>query len=72
MSPSWEIYERWCFLRVGQLLQGQFPTWNWQQLKNPPRRMGVSGGRRAELLLQPMFRSFTLGCDPSPRNEYPI
>ena len=54
-SPSWEIYERWCFLRIGQLLETTLPDWGWQ--RSSDRWVGRSGDRRAELRLQPIFRS---------------
>ena len=55
MSPSWEIYERWCFLRIGQLLAAVLPAWNWQ--RSSDRWVGRSSDRAAELRLQPTFRS---------------
>lgn len=55
VSPSWEIYERWCFLRVGQLLDATLPAWNWRRLESPDRWVGSSSGRHAELRLQPTF-----------------
>lgn len=57
VSPSWEIYERWCFLRLGQLLGAALPTWNWRRMKTPHRWVGTCPGRHAELRLQPKFRS---------------
>jgi hypothetical protein len=57
VSPSWEIYERWCFLRVGQLLSATLPAWSWRRLKSPDRWVGTHAGRHAELRLQPTFRS---------------
>jgi hypothetical protein len=55
LSPSWEIYERWCFMRLGKLLKEGFPRWNWSRRTNPHRWEGSSGERRAELRLQPTF-----------------
>jgi len=57
VSPSWEIYERWCFLRFGKLLATRMPAWGWQRLPNPSRWTGSHDERRAELLLQPTFPS---------------
>ena len=57
LRPSWEIYERWCFVRIGKLLEERFPGWNWRRRKNPHRREGLLGTRRAELTLQPTFRT---------------
>jgi hypothetical protein len=53
ISPSWEIYERWCFLRVGKLLAATTPAWGWHRVQN--RWIGSHDDRRAELLLQPRF-----------------
>jgi hypothetical protein len=55
MSPSWEIYERWCFVRLGRMLAAERPEWNWQR-KND-RWVGTHCGQTAELLLQPTFPS---------------
>lgn len=55
VSPSWEIYERWCFVRLGQLLERLVPGWSWQWLRNPHRWLGARDGRRAVLTLQPTF-----------------
>ena len=53
-SPSWEIYERWCFLRMGKLLASGMPAWGWHRLSN--KWAGCSHNKRqAELLLQPKF-----------------
>ena len=30
-SPTWELYERWCFLRIGQLLELHHPDWGWRR-----------------------------------------
>ncbi len=54
ISPSWEIYERWCFLRVGKMLAAGMPEWEWRRL--PGKWVGLNKDRRAELLLQPTFR----------------
>jgi hypothetical protein len=57
ISPSWEIYERWCFLRVGRLLASTMTAWNWRRLTNPHRWVGMFGDRQGELMLQPTFWS---------------
>ena len=57
ISPSWEIYERWCFLRLGKLLCATAPQWEWRRVKGPQRWLGSFSGRHAELRLQPTFRS---------------
>jgi hypothetical protein len=55
MSPTWEIYERWCFVQLGKLLQAQAPSWGW--LRRKDRWIGGSNGKSAELRLQPAFPS---------------
>jgi hypothetical protein len=53
ITPSWEIYERWCFLRIGKLLTAATPAWGWHRFQN--RWIGSYDGHCAELLLQPRF-----------------
>lgn len=55
LTPSWEIYERWCFMRIGKLLEEKFSEWSWRRRTNPHRWEGWSGNRRAELRLQSTF-----------------
>ena len=61
ISPSWEIYESWCFVRLGRMLATERPEWKWQR-KND-RWAGNRCGRRAELILQPTFPSRTAPRD---------
>jgi hypothetical protein len=58
VSPSWEIYERWCFLRVGKLLAAGMPAWGWHRSRKPDRWVGSAGDRRGELVLQPKFPAY--------------
>jgi PD-(D/E)XK nuclease superfamily len=60
-SPSWEIYERWCFVRLGRMLATEKPEWKWQRMTD--RWAGDRCGRRAELILQPTFPSRTAPRD---------
>lgn len=55
VSPSWEIYERWCFVRLGQALRTTMPEWGWTRRGN--RWTASCGERRAALILQPTFPS---------------
>jgi hypothetical protein len=57
VSPSWEIYERWCFVRLGKLLAAVMPPWQWAYSKASHRWIAESGPCRCELRLQPTFRS---------------
>lgn len=43
MSPTWEIYERWCFLRLAEILRHLFPTLSWR------RRFGKKVGRIVDI-----------------------
>lgn len=65
ISPSWEIYERWCFLRLGHLIAAKSPDWHWRR-EGPSRRWtGTRGKERAFLDYQPTFHSMAAG--PMPR-----
>ncbi len=57
ISPSWEIYERWCFMKLGRLLELHAPHWNWRRGQGVRRWTGRVPGRVAELRLQPTFRT---------------
>ena len=61
VSPSWEVYERWCFVRLGQTLATCASSWNWT--RDSERWVGERGGRRAELVLQPVFPSRSVPTD---------
>lgn len=58
ISPTWEIYERWCFVRLAEMLRSQYPVLAWERVESHPTRAtacvrGQSQGQRIELLLQP-------------------
>jgi hypothetical protein len=55
ISPTWEIYERWCFLQIGKLIAASLPEYNWSCTRAPWRLTGVCQQERAELALQPRF-----------------
>lgn len=63
MSPTWEVYERWCFLKIHQVLQHAFPSLIWRQ-DYPSNRedciqfTGMDGGMTIKLYLQPRFPAF--------------
>ena len=61
ISPSWEIYERWCFLRLGRMLAEAMPEWNWGRA-GVERWVGAMGTRRSELLMQPTFVSCSVSA----------
>lgn len=56
ISPSWEIYERWCFARLGMLLEACHPEWQWERRSGPHHRwLGRHRDLTATLRLQPVF-----------------
>lgn len=55
ISPSWEIYERWCFIRFGKMLAEEWPEWGWQRKNSSHRWKGSSNRAQAVLILQPAF-----------------
>lgn len=62
LSPTWEIYERWCFTRVAACLRERFGglTWRmdqWGVRKDCIRLIGVGSSMRIEASLQTTFRS---------------
>lgn len=59
VSPSWEVYEGWCFLQLGRLLAGHHPEWDWNLIREPePVWVGRNGYRRAELTQQASFAAY--------------
>jgi hypothetical protein len=63
MSPTWEIYERWCFIRLARMLRSAYPHLTWNHADRHPTkaiaaRRGSSGHSSVELLLQPVFLSW--------------
>jgi hypothetical protein len=63
VSPSWEIYERWCFLRLGKLFALSMPSWRWSLQRDPRRWVGVGTDGEAELEFQPKFRAHASRSD---------
>jgi hypothetical protein len=70
ISPTWEIYERWCFVRLAQLIAAEC---NGVSLACPAKSgAGFSltalhtSGRQLELLLQPRFPAW----DQSASSEF--
>jgi len=44
LSPTWEIYERWCYLRICELLQEILPQFDWKhRLSEKPDNMSFEG-----------------------------
>ena len=64
LSPTWELFERWCFVRLARQLQHQFPELHWERLTASHASAqawaewrGTGGNVRVRLLLQPKFPS---------------
>ena len=61
ISPTWEIYERWCFVQLGNAVRALKPEYDWSVSRNHKSKAiaaftGAKGGEVCiELLLQPTF-----------------
>jgi len=55
ISPSWEIYERWCFVKIGRMLMDGLPDCTWRKTRSS--LTGQQGDHSVQLELQPTFRS---------------
>jgi hypothetical protein len=60
ISPTWEVYERWCFLRIWQMLETIAPSGGWKLESSSVhlvelRVSGVVDGGVIKLRLQPTF-----------------
>jgi hypothetical protein len=63
MSPTWAIFERWCFVATARALEMLFPQAKWER-RFPSMREdcihfhGIDHGRQIDLHLQPRFPAF--------------
>jgi len=62
LSPTWEIYERWCFTQVAQCLSELRPTLHWSRhyptsQNDCIRLVGTGTGVQIEAWLQRKFRA---------------
>ena len=61
LSPTWEIYERWCFVALAQTLREWLPEYEWKNTgptKSDRRQLtGSRDGHRITLHLQQRFRN---------------
>ncbi|WP_145069731.1 DUF2357 domain-containing protein [Engelhardtia mirabilis] len=73
LSPTWEVYERWCFVRMARELRDEHAELAWT--RSVPRDLhvnadaawsGEANGRRLTILLQPRFPSLPSGCEAGP------
>jgi len=59
MSPTWDLYETWCFIRLRRVLQDVLPELTWKRVRAPSCRdcfAGTGLGIQVQLLWQPVFR----------------
>ena len=73
ISPTWEIYERWCFVRLGEAIRkfvGEVePGYKWSISRNHKSKATAAftglrnGNRMIELLLQPTFPAGDKGAN---------
>jgi len=54
MSPSWDLYETWCSIRVGRVLRELLPGFKWIQ-DGIERQVGHGGDVKVSLLSQVTF-----------------
>ncbi len=57
LSPTWEIYERWCFVELSRRLGALLPDLEWKRMSRERLEGSTIDGLRLRLLLQPSFRS---------------
>ncbi|WP_372161510.1 DUF2357 domain-containing protein [Xanthomonas axonopodis pv. cyamopsidis] len=62
LSPTWEIYERWCFTRIATCLQERYSDLTWEMQHSGARSdcirlVGKGPGTRIEASLQRCFPS---------------
>jgi hypothetical protein len=58
MSPTWAIYEAWCFTQIAENLRQHYPAWSWRRLHYGSRRYGLTGvsnGKQIDLQYQSQF-----------------
>lgn len=71
LAPSWEIYERWCFIQVAQTFEDIFPEAKWREALRGPSvdnitLVGSLPGVTIEVRLQSRFPAW----DRSERNPF--
>ncbi len=56
-SPTWQVYERWCFMRISEELMKQFPAAGWT-IRSPLKCVGSIHNATVTLHLQPTFHAW--------------
>lgn len=67
VSPTWEIYERWCFVRLGALLRKALPQLGWARQRRSASAdsavwIGSGKGMHLDLRLQSVFPARIAGA----------
>lgn len=57
LSPTWEIYERWCFVELGRRLEALLPEFEWKRGPRACLEGSAEDGSQLTLRLQPSFGS---------------
>jgi hypothetical protein len=62
LSPTWEVYERWCFLQLANVLREIFPSLAWVRHSTGGKadrllEVGSCDGIRVEIYLQRIFHA---------------
>ena len=73
LSPTWEIYERWCFVQLVQLFRERRPDVDWRAEKKGKTAADVAwvgSGQAGEIrvLFQPRFSGGASGNEPGMRS----
>jgi len=62
LSPTWELFERWGFVRLARMLRARFPAFSWTPLRPGAHPSGAQAGwigsgpsATVSLLYQPAF-----------------
>ena len=78
LSPTWEIFERWCFVRLARLVRERFPEYEWKRASRPNSLAcweGRKPGATLAVMLQPRFPSWdqpsNSGFKSVSRERYP-
>ena len=71
LSPTWEIYERWCFVKTCVAMAGMWPDAPFRDASAHPSRASAArtiecGDTVIEILLQPQFQAW----DQSTTSDY--
>ena len=61
-SPTWEVYERWCFVKIAKELKERYFDYHWNLQTNRRNAdivlSGQNGDREITLYFQPRFPAF--------------